>query len=131
MKTVTISGKDVEVLANAATSIVHQRIFDEDILVEYNKLYANGEVDEENIEANAKASALIKRLAFTMAMQAKYVGHEENLMKISFADYMKWLSQFDEVFSLEEATAEIMEVYTGSSAPTAIEKKEDAPQTDK
>lgn len=79
MKTINIAGTEIPMLVNAATSMVHQRIFNEDVLVEYNRLFANKTEKEleEDMELSLKAASLVKHLAFTMAMQAQFVGKEE------------------------------------------------------
>lgn len=132
MKTVMIGGTEVPMLANAATSMVHQRIFGgEDILIEYNKLFAGKtEKELEDTELNLKATGLIKRMGYTMAMQAQFVGKEEKLLLLSEGNFIKWISQFEDPYALEQAAADIMAVYSGDDAPTAEPKKEAAPQTD-
>lgn len=132
MKTINIDGHDVPMLVNAATSMVHQRIFNgEDILVEYNKFFAGKTEEElEDVELNLKATALIKRMAYTMAMQAQFVGKEEKLLLLGEGNFIKWISQFEDPFALEDVADEIMAIYSGEDTPTATPKKETAPQTD-
>lgn len=130
MKSVIIGGIEVPMLVNAATSMVHQRIFaGEDIIVEYNRLFGGKDIDIEDLEANGKALNLIKHIAFTMAMQAKHLGKEEKLMGLTEVDFFKWLTQF-ETFALEEVADKVMLIYSGDDAATAEAKKENGPQTE-
>lgn len=131
MKSITIGDIDVPMLANAATSMVHQRIFSgEDIIVEYNRLFGGNNIDMEDMDLNGKALTLIKHMAFTMAMQAKYLGKEEKLMGLTEIDFFKWLGQFESPFALEEVSDQVMVIYGGDDAATAEEKKESGPQTE-
>lgn len=138
MEIVTIDGKDIEMIANAATGIVHERIFKEDIMNLSQKIGQEAakkeELEEgkdpEYTEGDALAISLAKHLAFTMAMQAEFLGKEEKLMALGEPQFIKWLTQFDNPFAIEEATEEIWGVYYGDDAPTAEAKKEAAPQTD-
>lgn len=132
MKTINIAGTEIPMLVNAATSMVHQRIFNEDVLVEYNRIFANKTEKEleEDMELSLKAASLVKHLAFTMAMQAQFVGKEEKLLTLGEGNFIKWISQFEDPFALENVTEEIMAIYAGDDTPTAEPKKEAAPQTD-
>lgn len=143
MAIVTIDGKDIEMIANAATGIVHERIFKEDIMNLSQKIGQDAakkeaarkeELEEEQepeyTEGDALAISLAKHLAFTMAMQAEYLGKEEKLMALGEPQFIKWLTQFSNPFAIEEATEEIWGVYYGDDTPTAEAKKEAAPQTD-
>ena len=65
-----------------------------------------------------------------MAMQAQFVGKEEKLLVLGEGNFIKWISQFEDPFALENVTEEIMAIYTGDDTPTAEPKKEAAPQTD-
>lgn len=139
MAIVEIDGKEVTMLANAATPVIYQRIFGEDLLLSYNKLAKKNEKEakenpkqapDEMTETDAESVALAKRLGFTMAMQAESVGHEEKMVLLSLADFWKWLGQFEDPLSLEGAAMDIFSVYYGEEEPTAEAKKEDAPQTD-
>lgn len=138
MAIVTIDGKDIEMIVNAATGIVHERIFKEDIMNLSQKIGKEAaereELEEgqdpEYTEGDALAISLAKHLAFTMAMQAEFLGKEEKLMALGEPQFIKWLTQFSNPFAIEEATEEIWGVYYGDDAPTAEAKKEAAPQTD-
>lgn len=135
MATVTIDGKDIEMISNAATAIVHERIFKEDIMNLSQKIGKEAEKKEaedpeEYTEGDALAISLAKHLAFTMAMQAENIGKEEKLMALGEAQFIKWLSQFSSVFAIEEASEDIWSIYYDGDTPTAEAKKEDAPQTD-
>lgn len=138
MAIVTIDGKDIEMIANAATGIVHERIFKEDIMNLSQKIGQEAakkeELEEgqdpEYTEGDALAISLAKHLAFTMAMQAEFLGKEEKLMALGEPQFIKWLSQFEDTFAIEEATEDIWSVYYGDDTPTAEAKKEAAPQTD-
>lgn len=138
MAIVTIDGKDIEMIANAATGIVHERIFKEDIMNLSQKIGKEAaereELEEgqdpEYTEGDALAISLAKHLAFTMAMQAEFLGKEEKLMALGEPQFIKWLTQFSNTFAIEEATEDIWSVYYGDDTPTAEAKKEAAPQTD-
>lgn len=140
MKSITIGGVTIPVMANAATSIYHQRIFKEDCMKLLNK-YANkkenteGEKSEEEDDAENEEivdiSRIFERLAFTMAMQAEHAGHEEALLMMNEVDFTNWLSQFEDPMAVLNATSEISRAYYGEDKPTADEKKDPAPQTEK
>ena len=138
MATIEIGGHPVEMIANAATSYAHQRIFNEDFLKKQTAIekmakeesQAKGYNPEEPHESDLIALDVYKRLAFTMAMQAEHLGKEEELLRIGEVDYLKWLSEFENPDALEDAILDIIGVYSKQETPTAEEKKEPAPQTD-
>ena len=139
MKSITIGGVTIPVVANAATSFYHQRIFKEDCMRLLNK-YANkkedtkGEKTKEEEEAEDEKvldiSRLFERLAFTMAMQAEHAGHEEALLVMNDVDFANWLSQFEDPMAVLNATSDISRAYYSEDKPTAEEKKDPAPQTE-
>lgn len=139
MKSVNIGGIEIPVVANAATSFYHQRIFNEDCMKLLNK-YANqkeetkGKKTKEEEEAEndeiVTISRIFERLAFTMAMQAEYAGHEEALLKMDEVDFANWLTQFENPLAVLNATSDISRAYYSEDKPTAEEKKDPAPQTE-
>lgn len=106
-KTITISDKEVGMLANAASPFLYKQIFKEDFLLE---------IQKKNPDVNA-----IVKIGFIMAMQAdKKIGE---LMKLTEEDFLKWLEQF-EPLDLYTHAGEMMEAYLANTKSTAVPKKE-------
>lgn len=97
---VTIGGKDVEMLANAATPYRYQAIFHEDYLKQ-----VTGAVE-------ADPNDFFTKLGFVMAMQAE---KKRDMSKVSADTFYEWLSQFEpsEVFA---AVSDIADLYNGNAA---------------
>ena len=131
MRTVTIDGKEIEMMANAGTPVYHQRIFKEDILIELDKAIDSKKKKAPEPHEILAVAAVIGRLGFTMAMQAKHAGKEEALFKMDAIDYAKWCSQFEDPQAITNAAFDILAIYQNQQEPTAEAKKEDAPQTDR
>lgn len=96
--TVTIGGKDIAMLANAATPYRYQQIFHEDFI---KKVTGKDE---------AEPADFFAKIGFTMAMQAA----KKDMGKLSIAEFFAWLEEFEpsDVFSATDAIADI---YNGNT----------------
>ena len=102
---VTIGGKEVELVANAATPYRYQQIFHEDYL---KKVTGKEEADPNDFFA---------KIGFVMAMQAA----KKDLSKINVESFYRWLEEFEpsEVFA---AAGDIADVFNGSGQGSADPK---------
>lgn len=104
---VKIGGKEVPLLANAATSIRYKQVFGKNILT-----YFNGNAKPEDI------AEVVQELAYIMARGAEKA--DMNMLNID--DYIDWASQFDG-FDLLRASDKILEIYQGNEASKSSSKK--------
>lgn len=109
---VKIGKKDVDLVANAATPVIYERVFKQDLLKQIQGL-ENGE----NI-------ALVKQCAFIMAEQAK-TGNIVDLSKIGDAQYLDFLCGFGAI-DFENSVEEIMGVFTGDAENADAESKKNS-----
>lgn len=103
--------KTVSFLSNGVTPLIYKQIFNEDLL---QALKGNGEWD--------LVGDHIPKMAFVMAMQAKEGVTAADLMKISYDEYIEWLSQF-EALDITMHGGEITAAYIADSIPSAQPKK--------
>ena len=102
MNYIKIGERTVPMVVNAATDAIYERLFKESsILVQAGNDLKSGPV-----------VALIYRMGFIMAAQAKYSNWRLNRLKAS--DYSKWLAQFERSDYLDAIWA-IRLVYEGWS----------------
>lgn len=112
--TVKIGSVEVGMLANAASPVIYKQIFKEDFLKIMNELQTAGnEVEGVN---------LFGKMGFVMAMQDSK--RLEELMSVSFNDYVKWLTQF-EPNDLLMAAVDIATLYNKQETALSKEKKEE------
>lgn len=102
---VTIGGKEIEMVANAATPYRYQQIFREDYL---KKVTGKEEADPNDFFA---------KIGFVMAMQAA----KKDMSKINMETFYKWLEDFEpsEVFA---AASDIADIYNGQEQGSADPK---------
>ena len=103
-KKIEIDGKEIEVVANAATPFRFKQIFHKDLL----RILGNEEkVEEEGVET-------ITQLAFVMAKQAE----KADMTKLSEAELIDWLEDFSPLAFIN-AAEEIMNAYMESTVGSA------------
>lgn len=103
-KTVMIEGKELELLANAATPFRFKQVFHKDLFA----VFTNAEkAEEEGFEA-------VTELAYIMARQAE----KADMNKLNEDDFMSWLEGFGSM-AFAEAAEDILNVYTDSAVSSA------------
>lgn len=111
---VFIDGKEVEMVANAATPYRFKQAFHEDYFLISRKF-----ADEKDAAvSDAVASDLFIKLGYVMAMQA--AGKEKML---SYDGFMAWLGEY-EPNALLEAVNEIAMLYKGQEKTDAVPKSQ-------
>lgn len=103
-KTVNIEGKEIELLANAATPFRFKQVFKTDLF----SIFTNAE------KAETEGFEAVTELAYIMARQAE----KADMNKLNQEDFMSWLEGFGSM-AFAEAAEEILNVYTSSSVSTA------------
>jgi hypothetical protein len=103
---VTISGKEVEMVANGATCYRYQAIFHEDYL---KKMTSQPDA--------AVRLDVYAKMGFVMAMQAA----KKDMNKLNVESYFKWLEEFepDDIFL---AVDDIANLYNGTTESTVDPK---------
>ena len=110
---IEIGGKEVEMLANAASPILYKRVFRQD----WFKVLSESQNDESGIEG----ISYFEQMGFIMAMQASKPGQLANL---TFDDYLDWLAQF-ETEDLMAALGDVASLYRGQEVTNSQPKKEE------
>lgn len=103
--TINISGKEVEVAANAASPYIFKQIFHEDFL----KKIQEKDPDED----------IFQKMFFVMASQAKMTTPEA--LKLTFDNYMEFLDGFDPM-EIIGSTQNITEFYFNQTFATSVPK---------
>ena len=114
--TATIGGKDVEMVANAASPYRFKQIFREDFL-------------KRAIETNgneAESVDLFVKMGFIMAKQAE----KADFGKLNEDSFFLWLEDF-EPSDVQMAAGEIANIYAGNAETKALPKKEADRQSEK
>lgn len=121
------SDEPTALLANAATPRRYKQIFHEDLLT----LFANAEKTDDNGSKNYQIDFL-SELAFVMAMQAKAAGGDKSIRfeKLNENSLIDWLEEYDGM-AIEDAAADIVDVYIGNSETTSDVKKNRGKQNGK
>lgn len=104
---VKIGKQDVEMVANAFTPVLFQKLFHKDFLMESQKKDIN--------------LTLFQELGFVMAQQATDKTTKE-LVELSLDDYYAWLEEF-EAMDIMNAVQDIFALYSGQTAITSKPKK--------
>ena len=108
---IQIGEKTISFLSNGVTPLFYKQLFKKDLL---QTLKGNGEWDI--------VGDHIPELAFIMAMQAQENMTAAEMMKLSYENYIDWLSQFEPLdFTMHGG--EITNVYICVSIPSAEPKK--------
>lgn len=96
---VRIGSKDVEMVANGATSYRYQQIFHEDMI---KKLTST--------EDGLDMTSFMVKLGFVMAMQAE---KKRDMNKVNMDTFYEWLGEF-EALEPENAAQAISDLYEGN-----------------
>lgn len=108
--TVTISGHDVEMVANAATAIRYQQVFGGNLLQHF--------MGTDSAEDSA---IVVQEMAYIMCKAAE--GADMN--KLSKEDYLTWLEQFEPLdFVNGETSTEIINIYLANTVGASTTKKD-------
>ena len=103
-KKLTIDGKELEMVANAATPFRFKQIFGRDLL----QVFTNEKrAESEGVEA-------VTQLAFVMTKQAE----KTDMAKVNEAMFLEWLEDFGPMAFIE-ASEEILNLYMNSTKGTA------------
>ncbi len=103
-KKVNVDGKDIELIANAATPFRFKQIFHRDLL----QILGNEEkAESEGVEA-------VTELAFIMAKQAEGV----DMNKLNEEEFINWLEGFSAMAFINSAE-DILNVYMDSTLSTS------------
>jgi len=113
-KVLTIDGREVPMIANAATPYRFKGVFHEDLLRFFQEVSSKGLEDMGTAE-------VMQKLGFIMAMQAE----KADFSKINTDKYVEWLEGFSEPMALLMAAGQIMGVYTGQTETDTTAKKEE------
>ena len=109
-KTVKIDGKEMELVANAATPFRYKQVFKQDLF----SVFGNEKrAEEEGAEA-------VMRLAYIMAKQAE----KADMAKLNEEDFISWLEGFS-AMAFINAADEIVNAYMDSTKGTATPKEEE------
>lgn len=105
--TINISGKDVEMYANAMTPVIFKRVFHKDFLMESQKK----DVD----------LTLFQELGFVMAQQAAKPA-KELMTGLTVDEYYEWLEEFGALDIINKVD-EIFALYSDQAQSTSTSKK--------
>lgn len=103
---VNIGGKDVEMLANAATPYRFNQVFKDDFLQRATSGNEAAQVD------------LFIKVGFIMAKQAE---KKTDISKLNVESFYKWLEDFEPT-AMTEAVTEIANIYSGNTVNQATPK---------
>ena len=103
-KEVVIDGREVGLVANAATPFRYRQVFQKDLL----QILGNEE------KADTEGVSAITELAFIMAKQAE----KADMSKLNFDMFLTWLEDFS-AMAFIEAAEDILSVYTDSTQGTS------------
>ena len=113
-KTITIDGKECHFRASGATPIFYKNKFNDDLLVDMNKVVKEFDPKGESIPAN-----VIEKFGHIAYIMHKQGDPEQP------DDFIEWLDQF-EMFSIMEVLPEILELWGMNTKQTSTPKKENA-----
>lgn len=110
-------------MANAATPRRYKQVFGEDLLT----LFANAETNDGN--RKSYNIDFIAELTYIMNMQALAADGKVKLDKLNPNGLLDWLEQF-EGMAIEDAAADILNVYLGNTATASSAKKNSEEQSE-
>lgn len=114
---INAGGKELEVLANAATPIRYKQVFHRNLM----GFFLGKETDETNAE-------MVQELAYIMVRAAE----RADMGKLSYEDYIEWLEGFDALaFSNQETASALIDVYQGNQITDSEVKKNQDQSTEK
>ena len=106
---IKLNGKDVGLVANAASPLIFKQLFHEDFLSEVNGA------------DTGKCVELFQKMAFVMIKQAEIIDIK-SLMELSIDDYYAWLVEL-EPMEIVSNIKEIKKVYFGNTIKNSHPKK--------
>lgn len=111
---ITIDGKEVELLSNAATPYRFKQVFGKDLIRIFTNAATNKLLDD------ADTVTMAQQMAYIMAKQAE----GGDLSALSEDDFLLWMENFDPLpFNSFEVAASIIAVYSGQQKTTSQPKK--------
>lgn len=110
---IKIGQQSVAMAANAASPIFYKSIFHKDFLTQ--------------VQQDDPDPMLFAEMGYVMAMQSDH--SIEEMTKLSQADYIEWLTQF-EAMDIVTKTGEIGNLYFGQTKETSKAKKKEDRQTE-
>lgn len=113
-KVLTIAGREVPMVANAATPYRFKGVFHEDLLRFFQDVTDNG-------MEGMNTAEMMQKLGYIMAMQAE----KADFSKISPESFVEWLETFEDPMSVLMVSGQIMGIYTGQIETDSKAKKEE------
>lgn len=118
IQNITIQGKEIPMLATAATPYRYKHVFHEDLM---KILLAKQDGEGPDVDTD-----FIGQLAYIMTMQAQGA----DMTKLNQETFFAWLDQFDPL-SVTLAGESILNLYAAQSVQTSTGKKKDGEPTEK
>lgn len=103
--TITINGRDIDMVANGATPVIYKRVFRRDFLAT---------TQTEDLDVYSE-------LGFVMAMQAEKP-LAELINGLKYEDFIEWISEF-EAMDLINHAAEVFALYQAQAQGSSVSKK--------
>ena len=121
LRIVNIGGKEIDLLANAATPIRYKMVFGEDIMVAFNQINGNKRDEGEILDISSQ-------LAFIMHVQATC--SREELKGVTKEKYIEWLEDFGPM-DFVNSSQDIFDTYLGTTGTTSKSKNVASRQKEK
>lgn len=119
---ITIDGKEVELLSNAATPYRFKQVFGKDLI----RFFTEAATSKDYAD-DTETVVTAQQMAYIMARQA-----DGDLSKLSEDDFLQWMEQFDPLpFNNFDTVLQVMSAYTGQTQTTSEPKKKVDPQSGK
>lgn len=130
---VKIGEREVEMVANAATSYRYKQVFNEDLLVIFSGAYkAKSRIEDDDTpeekarkasEAEAEYIEIAEKIGFILSQQAS----KQDFQKINIDTFYEWLEQFT-TSDLIRACDKIMAIFYANEKSSSTPKKKDGLQ---